>query len=1028
MAAITTTPDSYTTIENSPLYITAANGLLANDAGAMVVVGASSAGRSKTLNKLVIPQVSIDISGVVSGNITSCTVANASLTGIANNEAGSKAVAAYTITVKGSSTSSDGHTYKASLIIYADGSEVLTNVGSSTLSAFNALATGDNLKITVSYQVSDGGVTPSYALASETIQINGANNPPIALDDIKTIINENAGFNITAASTDTKNVLFNDKDIDGSHNKLILAAASDANTSTTVNGLNLNPVILDFSGVVNGKLAATDVIITNVLLPAGAVAAYQLNINGHMAFLTLNADGSEIFTNSNGALNGLAKGDVLKINVAYQVSDQQGGFATATQSLTINGVNDGPVATADTFSTSTNATLIIDAAQGVLTNDSDLDSPVITAALRTTSTRGTLIMNSNGDGGFNYTANAGYYGTDTFTYRANDGMANSATVKATIQINPIANNDSYSLDENSILTISTKAAGILGNDTASLSANALKVVLDLGPTNGSLNLNLTTGTFIYTPTTGTYGTDSFTYHLVDTKGLVVSNTTTVSLTINDVAPTVAPDSYSVNENGVLSVDGINAPTLLANDSSPNPLSTVAETVATAQGGSAAINTDGTFVYTPATGFFGQDSFTYHATDGTLSSPGIATITINEAIVNQMYNSNEGMSNQTYDLGALYADPYGGTITYSLINAPSGLTIDGNGHLVFGVFPANHAIDLNGTIVHAVDSQGGNLVSTDLTGYVFDSNTFNIFVDGTPENDTLTTQLDFWGLLGNTAGRELIRGGDGNDTIIADPSYAPNSVYGTIIHTFDGGSGNNTIDYSSYSAANPGQLTINLETGTMEVGGTVRDALINIQNIINGGPYGGYITGNSQDNIIDIGNPDSGYTTIVDGGGGNDTLSFAHLNTGASYYISSDGQDLGGGKYFSSASIENVNGSNFNDNLAGDSNNNIITGGLGNDTLAGGGGADTFVFNLLQNEGADILLDFNPTNFLKFSGVNSLAQLDASIANFTNNSGHLQVQFTNGASVDFNTVNYASIANPSLHQMEDVLPANHIIFG
>ncbi|HEX3287770.1 MAG TPA: Ig-like domain-containing protein, partial [Mycobacterium sp.] len=93
--------------------------------------------------------------------------------------------------------------------------------------------------------------------------------------------------------------------------------------------------------------------------------------------------------------------------------------------------NAAPVAAADSYSTATN-TAKVQAAPGVLANDTDADSDPLTAVLVSNVTHGTLSLNANG--GFTYTPTAGYSGADTFTYKANDGTADSnvATVSLTI--------------------------------------------------------------------------------------------------------------------------------------------------------------------------------------------------------------------------------------------------------------------------------------------------------------------------------------------------------------------------------------------------------------------------------------------------------------------------------------------------------------------------------------------------------------------------------------------------------------------
>jgi VCBS repeat-containing protein len=67
----------------------------------------------------------------------------------------------------------------------------------------------------------------------------------------------------------------------------------------------------------------------------------------------------------------------------------------------------------------------------VLADDSDPDGDNLTAAIVSSTPNGSLSLAS--DGSFSYTPNAGFTGSDTFTYQASDGsLSDSATVTITI--------------------------------------------------------------------------------------------------------------------------------------------------------------------------------------------------------------------------------------------------------------------------------------------------------------------------------------------------------------------------------------------------------------------------------------------------------------------------------------------------------------------------------------------------------------------------------------------------------------------
>ncbi len=97
--------------------------------------------------------------------------------------------------------------------------------------------------------------------------------------------------------------------------------------------------------------------------------------------------------------------------------------------------NTAPVAVADSYSTPQN-TALVQAAPGVLSNDTDADSNPLTAVLDTNVTHGALTLNANG--GFTYTPTTGYSGPDSFTYHANDGTANSNIVTVSLTVNAAA--------------------------------------------------------------------------------------------------------------------------------------------------------------------------------------------------------------------------------------------------------------------------------------------------------------------------------------------------------------------------------------------------------------------------------------------------------------------------------------------------------------------------------------------------------------------------------------------------------------
>lgn len=93
--------------------------------------------------------------------------------------------------------------------------------------------------------------------------------------------------------------------------------------------------------------------------------------------------------------------------------------------------NRPPVAGDDFFATMQDTTLSV-AVPGVLANDSDADGNPLSASKISDPSHGTVTLNANGS--FTYAPAAGFNGTDSFSYRASDGTAQSNTATVTITI------------------------------------------------------------------------------------------------------------------------------------------------------------------------------------------------------------------------------------------------------------------------------------------------------------------------------------------------------------------------------------------------------------------------------------------------------------------------------------------------------------------------------------------------------------------------------------------------------------------
>ncbi|RME24006.1 MAG: cadherin repeat domain-containing protein, partial [Candidatus Zixiibacteriota bacterium] len=307
----------------------------------------------------------------------------------------------------------------------------------------------------------------------------------------------------------------------------------------------------------------------------------------------------------------------------YTVKDDEGTPSNeATATITVNDINDAPVAINDTVQTSEDQSLVID----VLLNDDDVDGTLnpATVTAPTNSAHGTLSVNTQ-DGTITYTPFQDFFGQDTFTYTVRDddnAISNSATVLITVNLvndPPVAADDAASTDEDNSVDIS-----VGGNDSDIDGSVVLtSVAIASAPGNGTATVNPGTGVVTYTPDADFFGIDSFTYTIDDNNG-ATSAPGTVTVTVNDINdPPIAvndtanalfnsPFDISVTLNDI-DVDGSIVPSSILASSGQN--------------GTTSIKPNGVITYTPNTGFLGEDSFFYTVRDddGAFSNQAIVTV-------------------------------------------------------------------------------------------------------------------------------------------------------------------------------------------------------------------------------------------------------------------------------------------------------------------------------------------------------------------------------------------------------------------
>ncbi len=260
---------------------------------------------------------------------------------------------------------------------------------------------------------------------------------------------------------------------------VVLPQTDTATITVTINGLNEGPdavddeAITDEDSAISGNLLTNDtdpngdsLTVTALSFGAVGVAATVASAAGVEGELVVNADGSYSFTPGAG-FDALAVGESDTVTFTYTVSDGNGGVDTASVTITVNGLNEGPDAVDDDAITDEDSAI----SGNLLTNDTDPngDSLTVTAlsfgAVGVAATvasaagvEGELVVNA--DGSYSFTPGAGFDAlavgesdTVTFTYTVSDGNGGVDTASVTITVNglneaPVAVDEVFTIDEN----------------------------------------------------------------------------------------------------------------------------------------------------------------------------------------------------------------------------------------------------------------------------------------------------------------------------------------------------------------------------------------------------------------------------------------------------------------------------------------------------------------------------------------------------------------------------------------------------
>ncbi|MGE8501468.1 MAG: retention module-containing protein [Pseudomonas sp.] len=462
-----------------------------------------------------------------------------------------------------------------------------------------------------------------------------------------------------------------------------------------------------------------------------------------------------------------------------RVYDPKGGYADSVVTVTVNPVNDAPIAKPQFLNT------VEDNAVTAQIDARDVDGDRLTYSIADGNGPQHGTVTFDGNGYYTYTPAKDYNGTDAFTITIDDGNGGIATSLVSINVQPF-NDAPETTNQTKVTDEDQSVSGqIVATD---VDGDKLSYVIQSGVAHGSILLNTVTGAYTYTPNKDFNGTDSFTIRVYDPKGGYADSVVTITVNPVNDAPTSGPQFLTTDEDtpvdGRVSARDVDGDTLtysIANGNGP-------------QHGTVVMNANGTYTYQPAKDFHGTDSFTVTIDDGnggtTTSLVSVIVNAINDAPIapNSSVSVNE---DGTLNSSIPATDAEGDSLTYAIKTGTS------NGTLVLNPNTGEYTYKPNGDyngqdsfVVTVSDGKGG--VTDTLV-----SITVNPVNDAPAASDDSTTTREDTSVTIDVLANDHDIDGDTLSITGASAQHGTVSVVdGKLVYTPTGNySGADTISYS-----------------------------------------------------------------------------------------------------------------------------------------------------------------------------------------------------------------------------------------
>jgi hypothetical protein len=336
-------------------------------------------------------------------------------------------------------------------------------------------------------------------------------------------------------------------------------------------------------------------------------------------------------------------------NFSYRATDGIAFGNLAIVTITVMPVNDVPLPLNDATNTLEDTSVTVP----VLVNDGDVEGTALTITSTSTTNGSAIISGTN----IVFTPSTNFNGVAVFSYTVSDGT-NSATASVTVTVIPVNDVPVAVDDAASVLEDRSVTINVLANDSDAEGARL--TVTSVSSTNGTAVINGTN--IVYTPPANYFGTALLDYTISDGTNLATARVTVTVISVND-APVGMNDSYSTEEDVRLTVP---APGILANDIDIENNSLTALLVTSVSHGTLTFSGNGAFIYTPATNYFGSDSFTYRAWDG-ISNSAVITVQLMTRLTTPLKIVSGAFVTNGFKLGLVGPTPAAYTIMASSNN-------------------------------------------------------------------------------------------------------------------------------------------------------------------------------------------------------------------------------------------------------------------------------------------------------------------------------------------------------------------------